>query len=478
MNDDILVVSGGGSTAVSTDNLLAERAVLDVLRVRSAEWGAVLVRIQSISSGEWAIPAPAWTSNGPDYALFAAARALDQVAETSSELAGALGAAAESYGETERSVERLTRLSGSGLAALLGFLSPALALLSIPMLTSAVTAWFLASVMTGTSMGGLAEAIGRNPRLLTNPAVVALIRVLVSSVDDAAAGLLRVPLPVTHLLGDDGLGVLGVSTSAASVLFAAHQLGMMNETPVTAAPVGHARPVEAPVGVHGLAERIPRARAGGPQVRIERYGSADAPSWIVYVGGTIDWNPEPTSEPWDLTSNIVAVAEQQAGSYRAVLDAMEQAGIGPGDPVAQVGHSQGGLVAAQIAASEQFNTVGVLTFGAPAGQVAVPPEVPMLAVAHTDDVVPALGGTARDTTAEGNGHLFVRREVYGETAVPDDVPLPAHRMTTYAETAALIDESNEPRIVAFTAGIAAVGGATSAAGSVTFWRGTRLAADK
>ena len=249
--------------------------------------------------------------------------------------------------------------------------------------------------------------------------------------------------------------MLGASTSAAAALFAARQFKVMNETPVTAAPVGHARPVAAPEGVRGLAERIPRAKAGEPQVRIERYGSADAPSWIVYVGGTIDWHPEPTTEPWDLTSNVVAVAEEQAGSYRAVVDAMAQAGIGPDDPVTQVGHSQGGLIAAEVAATEKFNTVAVLTFGAPAGQVPVPAAIPMLAVAHTDDIVPALGGTANDATADGNAHLLVRRELYGETPVPVDVPLPAHRMTTYAETAALIDESNDPRIVAFTAGIAA-----------------------
>ena len=259
--------------------------------------------------------------------------------------------------------------------------------------------------------------------------------------------------------------VMGVSTSAASVLFAARQAGTMNETAVTVAPVGRSRSVSAPDGVRGLAERIPHAQEGEPQVRIERYGSADAPQWIVYIGGTIDWSPESTSEPWDLTSNIVAVAEQQSGSYRAVLEAMELAGIGPDDPVAEVGHSQGGLVAAQIAASEKFNTVAVLTFGAPAGQVAVPAAVPMLAVAHTDDLVPALGGTARDSTAQGNAHLLVRREVYADTPIPDDVPLPAHRMTTYADTAALIDESNEPRIVAFTAGIAALAAAGTAAGT-------------
>ena len=280
MNDDILVVSGGGSTAVSTDDLFAERAALDALRHQATGWGVELGRIQSLASGAAAVPAPAWTSTGPDYALFAAVQVLDHLAGTSGELAGALSSAAESYGDAERSVERLSRLSGSGLAALLGFLTPALALLAIPMLTSAVTAWFLASVITGTSMGALATAIGRNPRLITNPAVVAMVRVLVSSADDAVAGVLRVPPPVILLLGDEGLGMLGASTSAASALFAARQFKVMNETPVTAAPVGHAQPVAAPEGVRGLAERIPRAKAGEPQVRIERYGSADAPSWM------------------------------------------------------------------------------------------------------------------------------------------------------------------------------------------------------
>ena len=73
MNDDILVVSGGGSTAVSTDDLFAERAALDALRHQATGWGVELGRIQSLASGAAAVPAPAWTSTGPDYALFAAA---------------------------------------------------------------------------------------------------------------------------------------------------------------------------------------------------------------------------------------------------------------------------------------------------------------------------------------------------------------------------------------------------------------------
>ena len=38
-----------------------------------------------------------------------------------------------------------------------------------------------------------------------------------------------------------------------------------------------------------------------------------------------------------------------ADSARMVLEAMERAGIGKGEPVALIGHSQGGIVAAAIA---------------------------------------------------------------------------------------------------------------------------------
>src|SRR5665647_691676 len=187
---------------------------------------------------------------------------------------------------------------------------------------------------------GVAGGLRENPRVLTNPALVAAVRVIVSSVDDAAAGAVGLPLPLSLALGDDGAGLFGVATSAAGVLALARPLGLLRETPVSVARAGRLRAEAPPAGVQDLAARIPIAAEHGPQLRIERYGGVQTPAWVVYIGGTADWNPGPGTEPWDVTSNVSAVADRQAGSYRAVVQAMIDAGVAPGDPVIQVGHSQ------------------------------------------------------------------------------------------------------------------------------------------
>ena len=139
-----------------------------------------------------------------------------------------------------------------------------------------------------------------------------------SSIDDAAAGVLGVPPPVSMALGDEGAGILGVTASAAAVLAAARTVGALREAPV--AGPGSAGPVPVPATDRRRRprRRIPSA-AGGPQVRIERYGGAATPG----LGGLHrrHGRVEPgrrRAEPWDLTSNLTAVADQGAGSYRAV----------------------------------------------------------------------------------------------------------------------------------------------------------------
>jgi hypothetical protein len=213
----------------------------------------------------------------------------------------------------------------------------------------------------------------------------------------------------------------------------------------------------------------------GPQIRIERYGAVARPAWVVYVGGTAAWSPVAGKDPWDMTSNVAAVAEQSSGSYRAVVEAMHEAGVSRADPVIGVGHSQGGLLVAQLAASEEFNTVALATFGAPAGQVMIPDAVPVIAAEHSDDLVPALGGAPRDTTGEGNHHVVVRREVFADRDPPPGEALPAHRMDRYRETAAMIDASPENRLNEFRSVLRSTVG--SAPGEATFWRATREVAD-
>ncbi len=470
---DTLTVSGGGTTMVATDELLAEAAVLGMVHRDAEDWAEALRRIRALDKS----PVPAWRPGDAGVELLALAGTVDAIGEESRHLADSLTSAAESYGWVERQAQFLARLSAAGMASALGHLAPALLLMAVPSVTSAVLGWLLASIVTPTapaeSARRVAAMVADNPRILTNPLLVAMVRAAVSSADDAAGGALGMPFGLSVALGDDGLRMLGVPESAGALLLAARAGGALRETPVRVRRAGAGSRSPPPSGMAGLAVRIPSAaRPGAPQVRIERYGTAARPAWVVYAGGTAAWTPAPGTEPWDATSNVTAVAEQRSGSYRGVVAAMREAGIQPADPVIGVGHSQGGLVMAQVAASGEFNTVGVATFGAPAGQIEIADDVPVIAVEHADDLVPALGGTPRDTTGDGNQHLVVRREVFADRDPPPGIALPAHRMGAYEETARLIDVSPEPRLVEFRSRLVETLGVEP--GETGLWRVTRV----
>ncbi|TFC78699.1 hypothetical protein E3T23_11585 [Cryobacterium cheniae] len=500
---DILTVSGGGSTLVATDTLLAEATRLRLLQGDAEAWLARLARIQSLDSDPAAGPLMILPSAGMN--VHAARSALGGVAERSQALADALISAAEGYGRAERMRDWGASVSGAWLGSTLGLLAPFLALAAVPGLAVGAVGLLVGGMLTGRRPGdALTDVAGwlqAHPRALTNPVLVAAVRVMVSSTDDAAAGRAGVPVPVSLALGDEGLGLLGVTTSAAGLVGLARPLGLLRETPVSveridapARPLGPphpgallgpphpgaslpgaapaSRPVAPPTGFGDLADRIPSVSDDAPQVRIERYGGPDDASWVVYIGGTAAWSPVAGEQPWDLTSNLAAVADQGAGSYRAVVQAMREAGVAPGDPVVPVGHSQGGLVAAQLAASADFNTVAVATFGGLTAQVTLPADVVAVTVEHTDDIIPALGGTATGD----DERLSVRREVFAEKAVPVDQPLPAHALTAYRDTGRLMDGSAEPRLQEFRATLGEVLGAE--AGESSRWRGIRLANDE
>ncbi|WP_460578390.1 hypothetical protein [Glaciibacter psychrotolerans] len=486
-----LVVSGGGSTLVGTDTLLAQEAMLRALHEDVLGWRQRLAQVQGLS----VVPAPAWTPADPGLEVWAATRALDAVEQRTQELAEALTTAAEGYGQAERAAEMRTRSVGAVSSYLLGRLGQLALLASGPLLAAgsvAVVAAIRARAARGDGIRSVTGSAGSGPaagsaagstsvgsaasraeqaRAITNPYFVSLLRVAVSSLDDAAAGLAGLPLPLAMMLGDEGFGLRGVSGSAAGALALGHPLGVLRETPVAIVPsavLGPPSPARPPTGLADLASRIPSLSTSGGQVRIERYGDEGAPSWVVYVGGTEEWDAVSADEPWDLTSNVTAVAEQASGSYRAVLEAMRAAGIRPGDPVIEVGHSQGGLIAAQVANSGEFTSVAVVTFGAPSGSVPVSANLPTVAVEHTDDLVPVLGGT----TAASAARLVVRREAFATAPLPVGVALPAHGMTAYAETARRIDASPEPRLQSFRGLLAKTVGSDAGAG--TLWRGSRV----
>lgn len=151
--------------------------------------------------------------------------------------------------------------------------------------------------------------------------------------------------------------------------------------------------------------------------------------YVVYIPGTQSWTPRPGTNPFDLTSNLSAISKTGfAGSERAVALAMTQAGIGHDSKVLLVGHSQGGMVAANI--STRFAGSKVLTFGSPLGQLSGKLTATTMSVEHERDPVPKLDSQPNPLAINW---VTVRQELAGID------PIAQHEMAGYLSTALAID---------------------------------------
>lgn len=400
-------VTGGGSVAVTTESLLAAERILGRVALDAHAARAATARVAALA--ESVIPPASW-------ALRLTQHELAELALDADRLEAELRVAADAYGWVERVLlaeqQLMARLVGPGVTAAV-----------------AATAFVLVSDLHG--------------RLTVDPLVVAALRGLADSVD-----LLKAVEAMQALPGAE-----------------------LEETPVDAAQVDEAsvpRTAAAPGGFAQLAARIPPAKKGAPQVRVERYQLPGGENrWVVYVAGTSDWSLIPGSDPWDDTSNLVGAAGRSAGSTRATLAALTSAGWRPGDAVLPVGHSQGGIVATALATSGFAPVPMLVTFGSPTAGVAVPRDVVDVAVEHSDDPVPALGGTQRLTDTR----LLVREPATRPAAAARAGALPAHEMTGYEQTARELDESTDERAVRASAALADFTGGGEA--TVTMWLGTR-----
>ena len=77
----------------------------------------------------------------------------------------------------------------------------------------------------------------------------------------------------------------------------------------------------------------------------------DVGAWPGVIGA---WNEQ--GQPFGWANNIYAMAGRENAGANAVKGAMAEAGIPPGADIAFVGHSQGGLVASQLADDPAFNS--------------------------------------------------------------------------------------------------------------------------
>jgi pimeloyl-ACP methyl ester carboxylesterase len=240
---------------------------------------------------------------------------------------------------------------------------------------------------------------------------------------------------------------LPVQNIATGIAGLGSVLGVLTETEVSADLVSINNSVAPANSISELANRLSDTAEVGPAwIRIEKFREPASPveaadglvapgaaRYVVYIPGTQAWGPKTGTNPLDLTSNFSAISKTGfAGSERAVELAMKQAGIRADSQLLLVGHSQGGLVAANI--STRYAGSKTLTFGAPIGQLGTALAADTLAVEHKNDPVPRLDGKPNPMATNW---VTVRQDI------PVNDPIAQHSMAGYRETSAEIDAAAE-----------------------------------
>lgn len=129
---------------------------------------------------------------------------------------------------------------------------------------------------------------------------------------------------------------------------------------------------------------------------------------------------------------------EQTQLEQAVIDAMERAGIEPGDSVILSGWSLGGITAANLAAdasfTENFNVDGVVVSGAPIDDIAIDTSIPVLSFEHSggngsiSDPVPWL------ENPDGDYHGNDPNRTTVQVPPPSDAPVVPHSGDAYTHT--------------------------------------------
>lgn len=240
------------------------------------------------------------------------------------------------------------------------------------------------------------------------------------------------------------------SDSVREKIFASKEL---KGAPVTLTPT--------PVTPSALVQRVSRLESAQRhgQFEILRHDTQGkdghiSRSWTVVVRGTQRWDVG-GENPQDLHTNLQSMARIESEQTGAIRAAMEDVGIAPGEPVEFVGHSQGGMISAQLASDPQiqadYNVAGVLAVGAPTGAYS-PPTSPegqgVLNVENLRDLVPALDGEGHDIDAKNSTSVYFDSDRLGTRSSFEARPF-AHDINVYIEALERIESGNDPHLKGF-----------------------------
>lgn len=258
-----------------------------------------------------------------------------------------------------------------------------------------------------------------------------------------------------------------VFTGVTPANAARHHMTGMPERPLPAG-VRHAGAV--PTTIAGTAAALKDAKnivsGAGPDgaqvenstVMVQKATDGNGRSaYSVVLTGTEKWKDSPGVHDLKgigqgITAQPDAALTELPQAQRMAVQALQDAGIRPGDTVVLTGHSLGGIDAAGLAANrafrERYDVAAVTTFGSPVGDFEIPEGTSVMAVEHVDDVVPTLDGVPNPDS----GH---RSTVRVNTPYQDALALKqgfggigAHEMYVYTVGAQGITDSRHPAVAA------------------------------
>ncbi|WP_104522996.1 esterase/lipase family protein [Blastococcus atacamensis] len=317
--------------------------------------------------------------------------------------------------------------------------------------------FFLPLTVAGLALGGLDQ-------LRRDPAGTA--RELAALMDDPERWITEHPGVIDEVAGAlPGLATListvvpgaGLFLGGGDVRSAARRLGQLwpdGDPVVTDRPDDAAiSAVTPPRNVRdlmtALERRADRSSKDHDQISVRVLTRADGSrSYIVDIPGTADWNAPGALNPQthDLGTNIRVLGGDDTTRQAAIAEALRRAGASWTDPVMLVGHSQGGMVAAQAAHDAgtpafQFNVQSVVTAGSPIARADVPPTVQVLALENAHDLVPHLDARENDDDPNVTTVIFERQNgsIGHNHGIGD----------AYQYGAEAVDRSDDPSIAAF-----------------------------
>ncbi len=266
---------------------------------------------------------------------------------------------------------------------------------------------------------------------------------LVEHLTNAGGGLVDGLVPGNVGWLNSGDGPIGSATTGDAARLLAHLFG--NRADVEVTRLGSSGAEAGATTVRELMERLAAANAldaDDPSmrgaIRVETVVVDGERRHIVYLPGTDDMSPVPEGgrSARDMLTNYQVLGGLDSSYGEGITQAMRDAGLG-GQQVMLVGHSQGGMEAAALAADPQFRqefTVRhVVTAGSPTAQVAqLPDDVHALHLENRGDAVPLLDG-ARNPDQPGRVTVVFdegTRDIAGN-----------HSMAHYVSGGGAVDES-------------------------------------